>query len=404
VSPSLLLTDIGQLVTCTGTAGSGEASLAVSHNTSVLIHDALIAGIGPDDDAVKNALASGVETLSMDNQVVMPGFVDSHTHIVFGGDRVAEFNARMSGAPYIAGGIGNTVSATREASRDALVSNASALRDEMLLSGSTTVEIKSGYGLTVEHEKRLLEVARGITDQTTFLGAHLIPEEHAGNPESYVDAVCGPMLEHCAPYARFVDVFLEKGAFDAQQARRVLMAGVTQGLIPTLHASQLGPGEGAKIAVEVGAASLSHGNHLTTLDIQLLRGSGVVVTALPGTDFSTAGKYLDVRPLHEAGITVSLASNCNPGSSFTSSMSFIIALAVREMSMSPADAVWSATAGGAAALRLGDRGQIRVGARADMIQLAAPTYAYVAYRPGVDLVRRVFLHGELVVEKFRDVR
>jgi imidazolonepropionase len=404
VSSPLLLTDIGQLVTCTGSAGSGEASLGVSHNTSVLIQDGLIRGIGPDDDAVKGAVASEVDTLSMDSQVVIPGFVDSHTHIVFGGDRVVEFNARMSGAPYIAGGIGNTVSATRRASKGALVSNASALREEMLLSGSTTVEVKSGYGLTVEHEKRSLEVAQTITDQVTFLGGHLVPEEYAGDPESYVDAVCGPMLEHCAPYARFVDVFLEKGAFDAHQARRVLTAGVAQGLIPTLHASQLGPGEGAKIALEVGAASLSHGNHLTKSDLQLLRGSRVVVTALPGTDFSTAGKYLDVRPLHEAGITVSLASNCNPGSSFSSSMLFMIALAVREMSMSPADAVWSATAGGAAALRLMDRGQIRVGARADMIQLAAPDYAYVAYRPGVDLVRRVFLQGELVVEKSRDVR
>jgi len=404
VSEPLLLTDIGQLVTCTGTPGAGEASLGISVATSVLIQEGLIAGIGHDDSAVKAALAAGVDTLSMDDQVLMPGFVDSHSHIVFGGDRVAEFKARMSGAPYLAGGIGNTVSATREATTQALATSAGALREEMLASGSTTVEIKSGYGLTVEHEKRILEVAQGITDQTTFLGAHLVPGEHANDPERYVEEVCGPMLEACAPYARFIDVFLEAGAFDARQARRVLTAGLAHGLIPTLHASQLGPGEGAKIALEVGAASLSHGNHLTTSDIQLLRGSAVVVTALPGTDFSTAGAYLDVRPLHDAGITVSLASNCNPGSSFSSSLSFMIALAVREMKMSPADAVWSATAGGAAALRLMDRGQIRVGARADLIQLQAPDYAYVAYRPGVDLVRRVFLNGDMVVEKARDVR
>jgi len=404
VSPSLLLTDIGQLVTCTGTAGSGEASLAVSHNTSVLIHDGLIAGIGPDDDAVKNALASGVETLSMDNQVVMPGFVDSHTHIVFGGDRVAEFNARMSGAPYIAGGIGNTVSATREASRDALVSNASDLRDEMLLSGSTTVEIKSGYGLTVEHEKRLLEVARGITDQTTFFGGPSNSRRARGQSRELcrcgvrthvgalrtVRPVCG-----CLP--RKGGVRFAAGATGTYGRRY-------PGVNPDPPCQPIRARRGGKNRRRGGSGlalprKSPHNIGYTTSPWKWRCGDSTARHR-----FFHRGELSRCSPfLRGRNHRISSQQLQSWVKFYLLDVVYYCSRCARNVDVACGRCV-AATAGGAAALRLGDRGQIRVGARADMIQLAAPTYAYVAYRPGVDLVRRVFLHGELVVEKFRDVR
>jgi imidazolonepropionase len=324
---------------------------------------------------------------------VLPGFVDSHAHLVFAGDRAAEFAARMAGQPYTAGGIRSTVAATRAASREALGRRTAALVAEAARSGTTTIEAKSGYGLTVDDERRALEVAGAHADEVTFLGAHVVPPEYAGRPDDYVDLVRGPMLDACAPLARWVDVFCERGAFDADQSRAVLQAGVVRGLVPRVHANQLGPGPGVRLAVELDAASADHVTHLTDDDVAALAGSRTVATLLPGAEFSTRSPYPDARRLLDAGVTVALASDCNPGTSFTTSMPFCIALAVRELRMTPDEAVWAATAGGARALRRSDVGHLGVGARADVVLLDAPSHLHLAYRPGVPLVARVWRGG-----------
>nr|WP_258545435.1 imidazolonepropionase [Micromonospora provocatoris] len=311
----------------------------------------------------------------------------------FAGDRAAEFAARMAGERYTGGGIRTTVGATRAASDDALRASVGRLRAEMLRQGTTTVEIKSGYGLTVADEARSLRIAAEFTDDTTFLGAHVVPAEYADRPDDYVGLVCGPMLAAAAPYARWIDVFCERGAFDADHARAILDCGQAAGLGVRLHANQLGPGPGVRLGVELGAASVDHCTHLTDADVDALAGSETVATLLPGAEFSTRSPYPDARRLLDAGVTVALATDCNPGSSYTSSMPFCVALAVREMRMTPAEAVWAATAGGAAALRRTDVGRLTPGARADLIILDAPSHLHLAYRPGVPLIRQVLHNG-----------
>jgi len=278
-----------------------------------------------------------------------------------------------------------------------LTANVSRLVTEMLRQGTTTVEIKSGYGLTVRDEARALAIARDFTEETTFLGAHVVAPEYADDPTGYVDLVTGSMLEQVRPYAKWIDVFCERGAFDADQTREILLAGKAVGLQPRVHANQLGEGPGVQVACEVGAASADHCTHLSSADITALADSGVVATLLPTVEFSTRSNYPDARALIAAGATVALASDCNPGSGYSSSMALAIALAVREMRMSPAEALWSATAGGAAALRRTDVGHLGMGARADFTVLAAPSYIHLAYRPGVPLVAQVYRRGQRAV-------
>jgi imidazolonepropionase len=336
---------------------------------------------------------------------VLPGFVDSHAHLEFAGDRAAEFGARMAGEPYTGGGIRTTVGATRAASDDELRRAAGRLVAEARRQGTTTIEIKSGYGLNVADEARSLRIAREFSEETTFLGAHVVPGEYADDPWKYVALVCGPMLAAARPYAKWIDVFCERGAFDEDQSRTILAAGKAAGLGLRLHGNQLGPGPGVQLAVEMGAASVDHCTHLTDADIDALTSTTIdwmsaggsetatVATLLPGAEFSTRSPYPDARRLLDAGVTVALATDCNPGSSYTSSMPFCIALAVREMRMTPAEAVHAATAGGARALRRDDVGVLRVGARADLTVLDAPSYLHLAYRPGVPLIRSVLHHG-----------
>lgn len=281
----------------------------------------------------------------MRGRAVIPGFVDSHAHLIFAGDRTAEFRARMSGEPYTGGGIRTTVAATRQAGDAELAARARALVTEMRAQGTTTVEIKSGYGLTVEDERRSLEIATGLTGETTFLGAHVVPADM--DADSYVRLVAGEMLEACAPYAKWVDVFCERGAFDGDQTREILSAGMKAGLGVRVHANQLGEGPGVRIACELGAASADHCTHLTPADVDALASSETVATLLPGAEFSTRSPYPDARRLIDAGVTVALATDCNPGSSYTSSMAFCVALAVREMRMTPLEAIRAATYGGA---------------------------------------------------------
>ena len=326
---------------------------------------------------------------------VLPGFVDSHAHLMFAGDRAAEFAARMAGEPYTGGGIRTTVAATRAATDAELRASAGRLRAEALQQGTTTIEIKSGYGLSVADERRSLRLARELTEETTFLGAHVVPAEWAHDPDGYVDLVRGEMLIAAAPHARWVDVFCDRGAFDAAQARAILDAGAKAGLGLRLHANQLQHGPAVQLAVELGAASADHCTHLSDADVDALAGSGTVATLLPGAEFSTRSPYPDARRLLDAGVSVALATDCNPGSSYTSSVPFCIALAVREMGLTPAEAVRAATAGGARALRRDDVGVVRVGARADLVVLDAPSHLHLAYRPGVPLIRHVLHNGVL---------
>lgn len=344
-------------------------------------------------DPPQTAQSGHLEVVDAGGRAVIPGFVDSHTHLVFAGDRADEFEARMTGTPYAAGGIRRTVAATRDASDDALRRRLRAFVDELHAQGTTTFEIKTGYGLTVADEERLARLAAEVTNEVTFLGAHVVPQEYAERRDDYVELVCGAMLRACAPHSRWVDVFCEKGAFTPEESRRVLAAGIAHGLEARVHGNQLGPGEGVRLAVAMDAASVDHCTYLDDADVAALAASDTVATLLPGVEFSTRQPYPDARRLLDAGVTVAIASDCNPGSSFTSSMPLMIALAVREMGMTPAEAVWAATAGGARALRRDDVGAIAPGLRADLVLLDAPTRTHLAYRPGVPLVERVWKDG-----------
>ena len=386
---TVLYRGISELVTNDPSQGDGSA-LGIIEDGAFVVDDDRLVWVGqrlhaPDADSCTDLGGSSV----------IPGFVDSHAHLVFAGERSAEFAARMTGAPYAAGGIATTVSATRAADDATLATSIDRLVNELLHGGVTTFECKSGYGLTVADEKRSLRLARHHTNETTFLGAHVVPIEFRHDRDGYVDLVVGPMLDACAPLARWIDVFCDVGAFDVDETRAILGAGVSAGLTPRLHAGQLGPGGGIQLAVELGAASVDHCTYASDADIEALAAAAdaTVATLLPGAEFSTRAKWPDARRFIDAGATVALATDCNPGSSYTTSMAFCIAVAVRDMKFTPAEALWSATAGGAAALRRDDVGILSVGRRADFVGLDAPSYLHLAYRPGVPLVRDVALAG-----------
>jgi imidazolonepropionase len=383
---ALVVDNIGLLVT--NAPELGEGPLGIVHDAALIIEGDRVA-------AIERAGAAGDEGMDADARCVIPGFVDSHTHLVFAGARAEEFTARMSGRPYEAGGIRVTTEATRRASDDELRDLTSRRRAEALRAGITHTEIKSGYGLDVETERGLCEIASDFTDDVTFLGAHLVPTEYEGRPNDYVELVCGEMLTACAPLARWIDVFCERGAFDAEQSRAILEAGRRAGLRLRVHGNQLGPGPGAQLAVELGAASVDHCTYLDEADIDALAGSDTVATFLPATDFSTRQPYPDARRAIDAGVRVAIATNTNPGSSNTTSMSFCIALAVRDMRMTMEEAIAAATVGGATALRRDDVGRLAPGARADAVLLDATTYADLVYRPGVPLVAATMTAGEL---------
>ncbi len=381
---STLITRIGELVT-------NEGGFAAIENAALVIEGDRVAWTGPASraPAADNVVDAG-------RRAIIPGFVDSHAHLVFGGERSAEFAARMTGWPYQAGGIRTTVAATRNATDSRLRARLHRLAAEMLRQGTTTFECKSGYGLTVRDEQRALALAKVVTPETTYLGAHVVPDEYADDPDGYVALVCGPMLDACAKHAKWVDVFCETGAFDEDQARAVMVAGKGKGLQPRVHASQLGPGPGIQLAVEVGAASADHCTFATDADVAALASSSTVATLLPGAEFSTRQPYPDARRLLDAGVTVALATDCNPGTSYTTSMPLCVAIAVRDMRMTTAEAVWAATAGGARALRRDDVGHLVPGARADLVVLDAPSHVYLAYRPGVPLIESVWRDGKRV--------
>jgi imidazolonepropionase len=378
-----LLTGIGQLAT-------QDDELGEIADAAIVVEGDRIAWVGPAAGAPDADLR-----VELDGRAVVPGFVDSHAHLVFAGDRTAEFTARMCGEPYGAGGIRTTVAATRAASDDQLRANLERLTAELLRAGITTFECKSGYGLDVGTEARSLRLAAEVTDETTFLGAHVVPD--GIERDDYVRLVAGDMLDACAPLARWADVFCERGAFSPDEARTILVAAAQRGLGLRLHANQLSPGDGVQLAVELDAASADHCTHLSAADVDALAGSRTVATLLPLAEFCTRAVYPDARALLDAGVSVALATDCNPGSAYSTSMSLAIALAVRELRMTPAEAVRAATANGARALRRDDVGTIAVGRRADLVVLGAPSYVHLAYRPGVPLIEQVWRGGQRVV-------
>jgi len=383
---SLVVDNIGLLVT--NIPELGEGPLGIVRDAALVIEGDRVA-------AIEQAGAAGDKRLDAGGRCVIPGFVDSHTHLVFAGDRADEFAARMSGRPYEAGGIRVTTEATRNASDAELRELTRRRRAEGLRAGITHIEIKSGYGLDIETERRLCEIAGEFTDDVTFMGGHLVPTEYEGRPNDYVELVCGEMLAACAPLAKWIDVFCERGAFDPEQSRAILEAGRRAGLGLRVHGNQLGPGPGVQLAVELGAASVDHCTYLEDGDIDALAGSDTVATFLPATDFSTRQPYPEARRAIDAGVNVAIATNTNPGSSNTTSMSFCIALAVRDMRMTMEEALAAGTLGGANALRRDDLGRLAPATRADAMILDSASYADLVYRPGVPLVAQTVVAGEV---------
>jgi len=382
---------IGELVTCDG---SGDSGLGLRTGAALVVEDGRVAWIGDAAD-----VPDADHRIDLEGRAVLPGFVDSHSHLVFDGDRAAEFAARMTGERYDGGGIGVSVGATRAASDDRLRELVGRRVAEMRAQGTTTVEIKGGYGLTVDDEARSLRVAREFTAETTFLGAHVVPPEARGDRAAYVQLVTGPMLEACAPHARWADVFCEPNsphAFTEDESRAVLTAARAAGLELRVHGNQLGPGPGIRLAVELGAASVDHCTFLDEADVAALVDAAdtTVATLLPGVEFSTRSPYPDARALLDSGVSVALATDCNPGTCYSSSMPFVIALAVREMGMTPGEAVWAATRGSAKALRRDDVGRVAVDGPADLTVLDAPSHLHLAYRAGVPIARALVTHSD----------
>lgn len=381
-----VFSNIGELTT------NGDEG--VLHDAAVVVDGAQVVWIGPSSRAPE-ADAS----VDVGGRAVLPGWVDSHTHLAFAGDRSAEFAARMAGEAYQAGGIKVSVERTRAASTAELRALMAGRVAAAQRGGTTWLETKTGYGLDVATEERSALLAAEICQDVTFLGAHVVPE--GWDADEYVALVTGPMLDAVRPYVNWMDVFCERGAFDEQQSRTVLQAGLDAGLGLRVHGNQLGHGPGVRLAVELGAASVDHCNFLDEADAQLLAASSTVATLLPACDLSTRQPFPPARTLIEAGATVALASNCNPGTSYTSSMAFCVATAVLQMHMTVEEAVWSATMGGAIALRRheGDLpiGALVPGSRADLHVLDAPSVTHLAYRPGMHLTHAVWQAGEQVV-------
>jgi imidazolonepropionase len=392
---STVFTGIGELVTNDALLDGADHSehLGRLSDAAVVVADGLIAWVGPASQA-----PPADERQDVGGRAVIPGFVDSHSHLVFAGDRSQEFAARMTGVRYDGGGIATSVNATRAASDDQLRTLVAGRVAEMRAQGTTTVEIKSGYGLSVEDEARSLRIAAEFTSETTYLGAHVVPPEFVNRRSEYVDLVIGEMLSACAPHARWIDVFCEPHsahAFSDDEARVVLSAGRDAGLGLRVHGNQLGHGPGVRLAVELGAASVDHCTFLTAEDVERLAAASdtTVATLLPGVEFSARSPYPDARRLLDAGVSIALASDCNPGTCYSSSIPFVLALAVREMSLTPAEALLAATAGSAKSLRRKDIGVIHVGNRADLTVLDAPSYLHLFYRAGVPIARALDLVG-----------
>ena len=385
---SIVFSNIGELTTNDPTVGD-ESALGRMKDAALVIDEGRVVWTGP------SAAAPAADTeIDVEGAAIIPGFVDSHTHLVFAGERSEEFAARMAGERYDGGGIINTVTATRAASSDELRENTQNRLNALRAHGVTTVEMKSGYDLTLDGEIRLCEIATEFTEETTFLGAHVVPSEFKERRDEYVALVAGEMLDRCAPLVRWADVFCDQGAFSVDEARLILNRAKDKGLALRLHGNQLGHTGGVQLAVELDAASVDHCTYVSDQDVEALAGSNTVATLLPGAEFSTKSDYPSGRHLLDAGVSVALATDCNPGTSYVTNMGLIIALAVREMGLNVDEALYAATMGGARALRRSDIGHLRQGAKADLAILRAPKAVHFAYQPGANLVRAVQIGGE----------
>lgn len=383
---STAFTNIATLVT--NDPNIGEGPLGILHDATVVIEDSQIKFAG-------EGTQSGVDhQIDCSNKTLLPGFVDSHTHLIFAGDRSKEFSARSRGEKYTSGGITTTVAATRQASNVELQNNAQCLLNEALSFGTTTVEIKSGYGLNESDEARSIEIASQYTSETTLLAAHVVPIEFKEDVDGYVDLIIKKIIP--VTKAKWIDVFCDTGAFTEEQSRRILEAGIARGLIPRIHANQLQRTNAVQLAIELGAASADHLSNSTDADIQALAASQTVATLLPGAEFSTQHEGKLGRKFLDAGATLAIASDCNPGSSYTTSMPFCIAAAVSLMGFNVEEAVLAATLGGAKALQRTDIGKIAPGFQADMALLNTDSYIHLAYRPGVNLISHTYKSGSAV--------
>jgi imidazolonepropionase len=401
----LLVHGIGQLVTNDPAHGG---RLGIVADGAVLIESGVVAWAGPE--GLLSRPSGDVTEIDVSGAAVIPGFVDCHTHVAFAGDRADEFAMRLRGATYeeimaSGGGIASTVQATRAATDDELFAATAERTRRMLAAGTTTVEIKSGYGLDFTTERRLLEVITRIGAETpmevipTFLGAHVVPPEFADDREEYVRRVIGEMLPSCAPLARFCDVFCDRGAFTTGEARAILVAAAEHGLGARMHAEQLAVTGAATLAAELGAASADHLDHAGLGDLEALAAAGTVAVLLPGVSLSMRLPFPDAAAFRESGVTVAIATDANPGTSYVLSMQFVVALACLEMGMTPEEAVWSATRGGALALGLHQHGCLRAGSPGDLVVLDADSYVHLAYQPGANLARMVVKGGVPVLSE-----
>jgi len=373
-----LVSNIGELVT------NSDKELGIIKDAALVFENNKVIWIGEN----KNAPAAD-KSIDAKNGTVTPGFIDSHTHAIFAGDRSKDYEARMSGTSYSAGGINTTVAATRAASDDELRENTKKIINQARQAGTTTIEIKSGYGLDLETEVRLLKIAKEFTEETTFLGAHVVPREMANSRADYIELVKNQMLDACLPYAKWIDVFCDKTAFSVEEAREILKAGIATGLMGRIHGNQLGDTGGADLAAELKLASVDHCTHVSDKTLEALAENSVVATLLPGAEFFTKSPYPDGKRFLDAGVTVALASDCNPGSSYISAMPVVLSLAVREMNLTPAQALYAATMGGAKALKRDELGHLTVGAKADFVIWDAPSHLHIPYRMG-EIPREVF--------------
>ena len=395
---SLLVTNIGELST-------NVADDGVRSDCAVAITDGTIRWVGPADEVPDDF--DEVPVADVEGRAVVPGFVDPHTHAVFAGERAAEFAMRMAGASYeellaAGGGILSTVEATRQASLVDLIADSMPRLNRMITAGTTTVEVKTGYGLDVATEVGMaatigaLDMSLPIDIVPTFLGAHVVAPEFRDRRDEYVSLVAGDMLDAIADQASFVDVFCDDAAFSVDETRTIAEAAKDKGLGVRLHADQLSHSGGTALAAELGAASVDHCDHASDEDLAKAVEAGVVVVLLPGVSYSMRDSYPDGRRFLDAGATVALATDCNPGTSYIETMPFVISLAVVNCGFTPAEALWSATRGGALSLGLDDRGIVEPGALGDLVVLDAPSHTHLAYRPDGGLVAATIKRGNLL--------
>ncbi len=397
-----VLRGAAELATMSGADGCGLLT-----GGALAAREGRIAWIGPERDLNRCvAVAGDAIVVDAEGAAVLPGFVDPHTHAVFAGSRAVEYGERLAGRTYTdilagGGGIKATVRATRAATAEQLAALTRRRLDSFLLHGTTTLEIKSGYGLTLADEHKMLAAAaveHPLRRVRTFLGAHAVPDEFAGRADDYVELICREMLPALRSEAEFVDVFCDIGAFTVEQSRRVLLAARRLGYGLKIHADELALSGGARLAADVGCVSADHLVHATWEEIAALQQAAVVAVALPGTSFTLGAAYAPARAFLEAGLVLALATDFNPGTSYCENMQMVVALACQEMHLAPEEALRAATLGAAAAIgRQDEVGSLEVGKRCDLLVLDADTHSELQYHWGVNLVRGVVVDGRVVV-------